>query len=110
VKARRITEITTQTDEAVIIRRHAGSAPATCTQCGPDVPMITPEEAAVLFRVGVRSIYRTVETGQLHFQENSAGVLTVCLSSLQKAAPLLFQDASSQIQKNQIQKNKEIQS
>lgn len=100
MKARRITEITTQTDEAFIIRRRAGSAQAFCAQCGADTPMITPEEAAVLFRVAVRLIYRAVETGQLHFQENAAGSLVVCLGTLQKAAPSLSLSSSSQIQNN----------
>jgi hypothetical protein len=105
VKARRITEITTQTDEAFIIRRRAssregGSTPVWCAQCGPGVPMITPEEGAILFWIGVRAIYREIETGRLHFQDAPAGSLLVCLGSLQEAGSSLYQSSSSQIQNN----------
>lgn len=105
MKARRITEITVQTDEAFVIRRPAGSPHATCVQCGSSAPMVTPEEAAVLFTVAVRVIYREIEAGQVHFEETPAGSVAVCLDSLQKIAPLLRRNSSSKI-KNE----KEIQS
>lgn len=108
MKARRITEITTQTDEAFVIRRRAGTVQAVCPQCGPDVPMITPEEAALLFRVSVRVIYRAVDAGQVHFQETPAGSVEVCLGSLQQIVPLLSKGSSSQIKNTKD--NKEIQS
>lgn len=98
MKTRRITEITTQTDEAFIIRRRAGSKQALCAQCGPSTPMLTPEEAAALFQVAVRVIYCAVGTGQLHFQETPSGSLVVCLHSLQNVAPIVSKNSSSQIQ------------
>ena len=97
MKARRITEITMQTDEAFVIRRSAGSVQAMCAHCGSGAPMITPEEAAVLFKVAVRVIYREVESGQLHFQETPAGSVVVCLDSLRKIASSLPRNSSSQI-------------
>jgi hypothetical protein len=104
-KAKRVTEITMQTDEAFVIRRSAGSPHAMCTQCGSVVPMVTPDEAAILFRVAVRVIYREIEAGQLHFQETAAGSVLVCLDSLRKLASLLPRKSSSQ-----IKNNKEIES
>jgi hypothetical protein len=96
VKARRVTEITVQTDEAFIIRRRAGSVQVCCAHCGSGVPMVTPEEAAALFRVGVRAIYREIEAGQLHFQETPGGSVVVCLDSLQKIVGLLSRNSGSQ--------------
>jgi hypothetical protein len=95
VKARRIAEITIETEEALVIRRASGSVQAMCAQCGREVPMLTPEEAAILFRVAVRSIYREIEGGQLHFQETATGSVVVCLDSLRKAVPEFSSRASS---------------
>jgi hypothetical protein len=100
VKARRITEISVQTDEAFIIHRRAGSTQASCAQCGPSAPMVTPEEGAILFEIPVRAIYREIEGGQLHFQETPAGSVVVCLDSLQKIVPLLSSNSNSQTQNN----------
>ena len=97
MKARRITEISVQTDEAFVIRRRAGSFQAVCATCGPTAPMITPEEAAALFQVPVRAIYRAVEGGQLHFQEAPASSVVVCLDSLQEMVPQ-FRNSNSKTQ------------
>jgi len=105
VKARRVTEITMQTDEAFAIRRRAGSATAVCAQCGSSVPMLMPEEAAVLFGVAVRAVYLELEAGRLHFQETSTGSVVVCLDSLEKIASRFPRNSSWQ-----IKNNKEIKS
>jgi hypothetical protein len=105
VKARRVTEITMQTDEAFAIRRRAGSVTAVCAQCGSGMPMLVPEEAAVLFGVAVRAVYRELETGRLHFQETSTGSVLVFLDSLRKIASGFLRNSSSQ-----INNNKEIKS
>jgi len=105
VKLRRVTEITMQTDEAVVLRRKAGSAQVVCRRCKSAVPMVKPEEAAALFRVAVRLIYREIESGQVHFQETSSGAVLVCLDSLQKIDAL--QSGNSTLQ---INKHKEIES
>jgi hypothetical protein len=43
--------------------------------------MISPEAAAVIASVTVRSIYRLVESGKVHFIEEPNGLL-VCIRSL----------------------------
>ncbi len=106
MKARRITEITVQTEESFILHRSSGSPPASCAQCGAVAPLVTPEEAAVLLDVAVRTIYREVEAGQLHFEETPAGSVLVCLNSLRKTASLLPRHTSPQTKKT----TKEIQS
>lgn len=62
--------------------------------------MVTPGEAASLFRVGVRTIYREVEAGRFHFLETDSGSVLICLDSLQKAA--LPSSGNSTLQINQI--------
>jgi hypothetical protein len=104
VKARRVTQITTQTDEAFVIRQSAGSVQPLCARCGSVVPMLPPEEAAVLFGVPVRAIYREIEAGQLHFQEMSTSVV-VCLDSLRRIASMLPSNSSTQ---TKLKNNKEI--
>ena len=106
MKARRVTEITVQTEEAFVLRRSSGSPHASCAQCGTPSPMVTAEEAAVLFGVAVRSIYREIEAGELHFEETAAGSVLVCLHSLRQTASLRPSDTSPQTKKT----IKEIQS
>jgi len=105
VKARRVTEITIQTDEAFVVRRSKDSVATMCSQCAVAGPMVTPDEAAAVFRIPVRLIYRAIEAGQLHFQEASTGPVMVCLESLRKVVPLL-----TRISRSQIKNNKEIES
>jgi hypothetical protein len=65
--------------------------------------MVTPQEAATLFRVGIRAICREVDAGRLHFQENASGLLLICLQSLQSSA--LLGSTNFTIQGNQSQIN-----
>ena len=44
--------------------------------------MVTPEAAAALTRVTVRSIYARVETEGVHFLETPDGLLLLCADSL----------------------------
>ena len=104
MKARRFTQITLQTDEAFVIRRTAGSVQALCAECGSIMPMVTPEEGSILFGIAVRSIYRGLEAGELHFQETSSGPVVVCLDSLRKLA-----SPQSEISIHKSKNKKEIQ-
>lgn len=99
MKARRVTEITVQTEEAFVLRRSSGSPHASCAQCRTPAPMVTAEEAAVLFGVALRSIYREIEAGELHFEETAAGSVLVCLRSLRQTASLRPSDTSPQTKK-----------
>ncbi|MGD0629750.1 MAG: hypothetical protein ABR987_10365 [Terracidiphilus sp.] len=103
MKTRRITEITLQSDEIFTIRRSEGSIRTLCTQCASASAMVTPQEAATLFRVGIRAICREVDAGRLHFQENASGLLLICLQSLQSSA--LLGSTNFTIQGNQSQIN-----
>lgn len=88
MKIRKVTAISVQTDEAFVVRRITSSSPV-CTHKGKPDNMVSPDEAAVLFHLPVRVIYRLIEAGQLHFEETPAGSVSVCLESLGSAIPQL---------------------
>ncbi|HTS36724.1 MAG TPA: hypothetical protein VMH04_13700 [Candidatus Solibacter sp.] len=95
MKIRRVTAISIQTDEAILVRRDRNSAPVMCKQCS--AAMVSPEDAAGQIQRSVRDIYRMLEAGQLHFHETSAGAVLVCLESLRKAIPRLVSNAGTEI-------------
>jgi hypothetical protein len=80
-KKTRTTEITVERTERSVIRKPK-SLVAWCPQCGEEVRMVTPEEAASMNRVRPRTIYALVEAGRIHFTETAAGLLLVCAPSL----------------------------
>lgn len=81
MRRRRRMEITVET-RRLVIRRSTNQAPVWCVECSSPVQLITPEEAAVLAGVNTRTIYRWVETAQLHFLETAEQSPLLCLNSL----------------------------
>ena len=75
-------QLTIETHQLLVIKRTKGSTQSWCGECAGDVPLIRPEEAAVLAGVSPRTIYRRVEAGLVHFAESSEGWLLICLDSL----------------------------
>ena len=67
-----------------VLRRTRHELPVYCVVCPSLMRLIAPEEAAVLARVSTRTIYRRVETTQLHFTETADGKLFLCPNSLSK--------------------------
>ena len=67
----------------LVLRRPGGSRLARCTTCAGESLM--PHEAATLARVDTRTIYRWIETNQIHFTETE-GQMLVCLGSLSDIA------------------------
>ena len=79
----RKTEKTVEIHEFYIVRSASGSLPALCGACSTgDAIMVAPEQAAAVAQVPPRMIYRWVEAGMVHYQEQSDGSLSVCLRSL----------------------------
>ena len=76
------TEITIETREVWVIRRSGTVAVAWCPECGQQVGMVPPEEAASRTHVSARAIYRSVEAGSIHYLELSGGALLVCTNSI----------------------------
>ena len=78
----RRTEITVETDEIVIIRSTQGDRLSLCPECAVPVVMITPEQAAALTCKNIRTIYRLVEDGRVHYAETTEASLMVCPTSV----------------------------
>jgi hypothetical protein len=79
---KRRVQLTIETHQLLVISRATGSIQGWCSECARDVPLIRPEEAAVLAGVSPRTIYRRVEAGLVHFAESPEGWLLICLGSL----------------------------
>ena len=103
MKARRITEITLETNETITIRRSANTSRIPCPQCGSQTARVTPDQAATLCRVGIRTIYREIEAGRLHFHESPSGSLLICLDSLQDS--LLLRSGNPHLQLKPTKEN-----
>jgi hypothetical protein len=78
---KRRTEVTIEFDE-VIIRRSQAITWDWCNKCAEQVQMLTPGIAAAAAGVTIRTIYRRVEAGGLHFTETHEGALLICGNSL----------------------------
>ena len=78
-------EVTVETAELWVIRRPRAII-AWCPECGAQVQMITPDEAAVLTDLTAREIYSWVEAGLIHYLEMPGGFVVVCLDSIVKLA------------------------
>lgn len=77
------TEREVEIHEFYVFRTTSGSLPALCVECSSgDAFMVAPEQAAALSHVPLRTIYRAVEGGLLHYTERPDGSLVVCLRSL----------------------------
>lgn len=55
-----------------------------CEPCGGQVRMVTADVAAILSGVSPRSIYRRVETGEVHYTETPDGLLLICANSIRE--------------------------
>lgn len=82
MRVKRHIEITVFAEQTVIIRPLNLPQPGWCEACAAQVSLITPESAASLAGVTVRTIFQQVEAGQIHFVEVPDGRLLVCATSL----------------------------
>ena len=76
------TEITIETHDVWVIRKPRQTTLGFCFECGAEAGMLQPDEAAMLARASLRTIYRWVEEGRVHFTETPDGRLSICLNSL----------------------------
>ncbi len=79
---RRRVEITLERERLLVVERREVSITDWCGACCARVRMMMPDEAARLSGATARTVYRLVETGQLHFSERPEVGLLVCLESL----------------------------
>ena len=80
-KTTRTIELTVERSE-FFIRRSQRTVSAWCAECGGQVAVAAPEEAARATGTSARTIYRRIEAGTIHFMETPEGCLLVCLVSL----------------------------
>ena len=86
----RKSEKSVEIHEFYVIRTASGSLPALCAECSTgDAIMVAPEQAAAVAHVPVRTIYRWVETGAVHYEDGPGRSLTICLKSLPAAGSQL---------------------
>src|SRR5262245_27936839 len=81
------TIVTVEARERTTIRHGARQVIAWCDQCGADVPLVTPNEAAELAKTDARAIFRAVESGEIHFIETCKGAILICAKSLAGPSP-----------------------
>ena len=83
VKKKR-TEVVVELEEVFVIRRRHPGSIAWCAECGAQVQMLTPDEAAAIAGLSSRLIYRWIEAGRIHFSETGERRLLICQNSLPK--------------------------
>ena len=88
MKTKKTTLIATETHESLSVRLNSRTQArrplVLCEECETDVPLLTPEEAALLAGLSVRAINRLVEDGSIHFKETPDGLLLVCLNNIER--------------------------
>ncbi len=78
----RRTQTTVETHELVTLRCSMADMELHCPACGRRVRMLPPEEAAALSGVSLRTLYRRLESGELHFSETPRGQVYICARSI----------------------------
>lgn len=88
MKTQKRTLILQETHEVLCVRRlvYGPQRRATtwCGECAGEVPLLTPEEAALATDVSARAVYRLVEARLIHFTETADGLLLVCPSKIKE--------------------------
>ncbi|MCA1592724.1 MAG: helix-turn-helix domain-containing protein [Acidobacteria bacterium] len=80
------TECSVEIDDVFVVKRLGRSVEGWCAGCGGTATMVTPEDAATLVGTGARSIYRLVESGEIHWAEGPETLVLICLCSLLERA------------------------
>jgi hypothetical protein len=83
-RKKKTTIITFESHERTTIHRAAESLIAWCDQCGAEVLMVTPNQAANIAGTDARVIFRRLESGQIHFIEGANGALLICKQSVER--------------------------
>jgi hypothetical protein len=82
--AKKRIEITVEKHRLVVLSQRSHATEAWCEACGRRVAMVPPDDAATIGKVSSRTIYRRVESGELHYAETAEGRLLVCANSIQR--------------------------
>lgn len=82
MEAKRKRQIRIETSRRLVVRLPDELERVPCPVCPDEEPMITAEDAAAVFALSRREIYRLVETGRTHFAETASGVLLICANNV----------------------------
>jgi hypothetical protein len=83
MEIKRTVELFVETNRRFVIRQSDQTKPFFCPQCNE--PMLAAEQAALLYGIGRREVYRQVENENIHFAEIETGAVMICISSLATA-------------------------
>jgi len=78
----RKTRTTVETRERLTLSHLQESTQAVCPVCRETVGMLSTETAAQLLGIPVRTLFRRVEEGTVHFIEGPGGRVLICPHSL----------------------------
>jgi hypothetical protein len=79
---KRLTRITIETDEILVVRRIGSPVAAWCKKCQRETQMVTAMQAALLRQVDQNRIHEWIQSGALHASEIPEHGLLICLISL----------------------------
>jgi len=79
------TEISIEYEEVVLIRDRKHPLVRWCADCRKRVLMVEASDAARLAGISTRALYRSIESGQVHFTEAPDGSVLICESSVSPA-------------------------
>lgn len=82
MKAKRQTEIRSETHELTIVRFRQSQSGIFCEACADQVSHLKVEQAASALSLSETAIFRLVENGQIHSIKTAAGSLLLCVNSL----------------------------
>jgi len=73
---------TVETHEVITLHTSRPGMALHCPECSRVVRMLAPEEAAALSGVSLRTLFRRIESGELHFAQTPEGQVYVCEHSI----------------------------
>jgi hypothetical protein len=73
---------TVETQEVITLHTSRTGMELRCPECSRVVRMLAPEEAAALSGVSLRTLFRRIESGDLHFAQSAEGQVYVCERSI----------------------------
>lgn len=82
MQTKRTTRIEIQTERVLVIEKRNSTTQSWCEGCGRQVKLVTLEMIAIVTGLSVRSVFRMLEAGEIHFLETPNGSLFICLDSL----------------------------
>jgi len=84
VKKKRRTEMIVETTRVLTIRKYPEPTLAWCASCSAHAVMVTPEEAAAVAHVSLRSLSRLEGSGELYCADRPHGRHLICIQCVHR--------------------------